>query len=160
MARDPVGKPVRETTLIEPWANNGVVALFGLVIGAMVSLATALDPREHNIPRKPGESVVAWQVRVFRIQDQQLSAAPGAYTATSAIFAGLIAVLVLTILLSPVEMNWWFFLGGLAVGASTFSGIRELGKRGKLTVPEDARAWILPKSRRGGTGTRRTDAES
>jgi hypothetical protein len=138
--------------MLDPWANNAVIFLFGLIIGAIASLATLLDPREHNMPRRPGETFIQWQQRVLSEQNRQLEAAPTSVAATGGAFLGVVVVLVVSVLLSPLEMRWWYFLAGLAVGLALLRGVYELAKRGRLGVPINLIAFLsrLPGAQRRG----------
>jgi hypothetical protein len=148
--------------MLESWANDVAIALAGVILGSLVSIATLLDPRQtrEQTPRKQGEGFLEWQIRIQREQQALLDNAPRSFTLASFAFVGFIVVLVVSIVASPLEMRWWFFWGGVAVGYGVGVGVPKVVQLRK--VPDEPLLVALwhAFSRRGsgradgaGTGT-------
>jgi hypothetical protein len=124
--------------MLESWVNDAAMVFAGIILGALASLATLLDPRPQlaELPRGPGEGFLDWQRRVQREQQARLADAPRSYTLASVALGGFVLVLVVSILASPLEMRWWYFLGGFAFAMLAFASVRMLAREGKLPIPE------------------------
>jgi hypothetical protein len=146
-------------TMLESWANDVVITLAGVILGSLVSVATFLDPREGRAetPRKQGEGFLQWQIRMQRERQALLNDAPRSFTLASFAFFGFVVVLVVAIVLSPLEMHWWFFSGGVVAGYGVGVGAPKLVQLKRLpNEPLLAAVWHAFSRRRSedtGTGT-------
>jgi hypothetical protein len=121
--------------MLTPWANHIVLAALGLGIGTLFRLTLILTPPEFGTvlrdPERPGEG---WFERARRHSDEQkavLERVPNAQRASLASGA-LIAVLVLVVVFSPVELGWWTLLAAMAAGTGLVEVVYRLARSGKI----------------------------
>ena len=119
--------------MLEPWANDIVICLAGVVLGALLSLANILSPEtESERTRKDGETLWEWQKRRRRGQDERLANAPRSYTLVTIAFFGFVVVFIVALVISPLRMQWSVFFGGLFAAFAFGSVLPTLVKRGKI----------------------------
>jgi hypothetical protein len=124
--------------MLEGWANDVVIALAGVVIGSLLSAARLLSPVDYaDLQQKPGEGFWENQRRRRREQDERLANAPRSYTLVSIAFFGFLTVFVTAIIVSPIQMKWWYFLAGAAAAFAAGELLPKLVASGKLPEATD-----------------------
>jgi hypothetical protein len=107
--------------MLAEWANLLAILVAGFAVGVLAVIVNIVTPRAFRDAAhdwKPGEGLFAGLRRRAEEQAEVIEVGPKAFRLASQAFAGTIAAIVLTIWLSPVEMEWWPFLGAGAVGAA------------------------------------------
>jgi hypothetical protein len=124
--------------MLEGWANDIVIALAGVVIGSLLSAAGFLSPVDYaDLAQRPGEGFWENQRRRRREQDERLANAPRSYTLVAIAFFGFIAVFVIALVASPLQMKWWYFLAGFIVAFAAGQVLPKLVESGKLPAATD-----------------------
>ncbi|MGH3015736.1 MAG: hypothetical protein ACRDNR_14600 [Gaiellaceae bacterium] len=123
--------------MIDSWINDLVLTLSGLITGALIGAVGILTPpdRARRAERRPGESFLEASRRAARESPH----APRSALIASLGLWGFLAVLIVSIALSPLEMRWLLFFAGLAVGALAINGLGWLVRQGKLPVLGETR---------------------
>jgi hypothetical protein len=142
--------------MLEGWANDVVIALAGIVVGALLSAAGLLSPiSQSELTRKPEEGFWAWQTRRRQLQQERLADAPRSYSLVSFAFFGFLVVFIVAIVASPLQMRWWFFLAGFVAAYAFGSLLPTLVRAGK--VPAATNEPLLTALRHAISSTRRTE---
>jgi len=123
--------------MISPLINSIVVAGFGFLIGTVLQIAMGVMPermRETN-PVTFGKGLRGFidsaNKNAEESREMVQAAGPGFKSAMFA-FYGLIAVLILIIIYSPLVMNWTVFLLSLFTGFTLYMWIFKQAKEGKI----------------------------
>jgi hypothetical protein len=127
--------------MLTSWANHAALLAFGVGIGMLGRVVGLLLPASYAAAmqreRRPGEGrIEAVRHRV----DEQNAILAEARTHSAAlrqlnwIVPTLVAVLVATIALSPVELEWLWLLGGFAAGAILAELAVRLSRAGRLGI--------------------------
>jgi membrane protein required for beta-lactamase induction len=132
--------------MLEDWANTIVILALGLGIGGTCSIMIHLTPQSfrdasHSSMRE-GEGL--WEASRRRADEGAaiMETSRGARTAALSLYA-LVAVLVLTVWLSPVHLGWWTLLIAIAVGIGSTEGVFQLARAQKLR-PSSGRSLLNP----------------
>ena len=128
--------------MLADWANTVVLVALGLGLGAAATLAQLLAPPEYAAvlrSRMPGEGLLAGTRRRADEQGKILRSGPRAFRLASQAQLAFVAVLVLTVWLSPVELGWWTLVLGVGAGVLVTSVAFRLARSGKLRVPGESR---------------------
>ena len=123
--------------MLEDWANTVVLVALGLGLGAAGTLSQLLAPPTYEAvrrSRKPGEGLVEGTKRRAEEQGEILRTGPRGFRAASQAQLAFVAVLVLTVWLSPVELGWWPLALGVGAGILVTSVAFRLARSGKLQV--------------------------
>jgi hypothetical protein len=112
--------------MLETWGSDVVVGLFALLFGGAFRMFALVVPRPPT-DRLEGETM--WEAARRHAHEEARPRPRSAILAALAVY-GLLAVIVLTIVFSPVEMRWLAFAVGTAVGAAVVQVFFRLGKRG------------------------------
>ena len=122
--------------MLTSWANDVVIGALGLGIGMMLRVMSLVVTPEWQAaglsPRREGESFLAWEERRTREQNQAMT--PKMQKAALGMLA-MVAILVLVVYLSPVELGWWTLLVTIGAGAALIEGVYRLARSGRL--PDD-----------------------
>jgi hypothetical protein len=123
--------------MIESWVNDVVLTLSGMIAGSLIGTVGVFTPpdQRRRERRRPGESFLDHSRRMARESPH----APRSVLIASLGLWGFLAVLIVSIALSPLEMRWLLFFAGLAVGALAINGLGWLVRQGKLPVLEETR---------------------
>ena len=119
--------------MLEPWVSDVVVALFGVVIGALLNVSQLVHgPDEPVTPRQPGESRAAWAVRTAQqaAREGREISGPERYVAV-AVYA-VVGLLILALVVGPIEMSWTYLLVGIGIGYALLQIAYRLSKSGRL----------------------------
>ena len=145
--------------MLEGWANDVVMALAGIVFGSIVSILGATTPERSDpkaFPRKPGEGYWEWTSR--RVREERRPDAPRSFVLAGVAFYGFLFVFVIALVASPLQMRWWFFLGGVAVAVIIARLLPKLVQEGKIPAATDES--LLSAARRILKRTRMTEPPS
>ena len=128
--------------MLAEWANTVVLVALGLGLGAAATLAQLLAPPEYEAvlrSRRPGEGILEGTRRRADEQGEILRTGPRGFRFASQAQLAFVAVLVVTVWLSPVELGWWTLVLGVGVGVLVTSVAFRLARSGKLRVGGDSR---------------------
>jgi peptidoglycan/LPS O-acetylase OafA/YrhL len=122
--------------MLESWANTIVIGALGLGIGGVTVLSGQLLPdayEEATHSWKKGEKLIAG-VRRRQEEQDMIMRSPEARPARWAIGAcyALVAVLVLSVWLSPVNLGWWTLLISVVAGGALVALAFRLARAHKL----------------------------
>jgi hypothetical protein len=124
--------------MLEPWANTTVIAAIGVGLGGVCALIHHVMPKAYEDvlrSRREGEGFLEGTRR--RSEEQAVMTATPELRpfrfAAGALYA-LVAVLVLTVILSPVDLGWWTLLISVVAGWMFVELAFGLAKAGKLEV--------------------------
>ncbi len=127
--------------MLTPWANHAALVAFGLTIGALGYVQQLLTPvwvsagMHDRGKRKPGESYYKSLRRENDEQTERLAEArrrsPAFRWVSNAVLA-LIAVLILMIVFSSVEVEWWWLIGSVVAGGLLAAGSARLARSGRF----------------------------
>lgn len=124
---------------LDPTINAVVIGMSGFFIGAVTVVGSVLDPA--NVDGRPREAPMPFRRGYFKaIRDWDASQqaaralAPRSYNVALAAFSGLIVVVILGVVLSPLHMRWGYFIGGFFLGCFALQGVYTLTTQGRLDV--------------------------
>ena len=136
--------------MLTSWANHVVIGALGLGIGMLWRVVLlVMNPNWRaagSSPRREGESLIDWQRR--RSTEQSEAMTPKMMKASLGMIA-VVAILVLVVYLSPVELGWWTLWVSIGAGGLLIEGVYRLARSGRLPddllkrfdpVPRDSRA--------------------
>lgn len=130
--------------MLTPWANHAAIVAFGIIIGALGYVQTLLTPASYRAAqarrRETGEGYVEHMRHVTDEANAILAAERArskAFRNVSYAVPAVVVVLILMIVLSPVEMEWWWLIGSLFVGGFSAAGVARLARSGRF----DDRSW-------------------
>ena len=125
---------------LDPTVNAVIIALAGVFIGAVTFVAGILDPASDAAGR-PAKAPMPFKRGYFkamreydRTQKEARALAPRSYSVALAAFFGLIVVVILGIVLSPVHMQWGWFIGGFFLGFLILQTVYSLALSGRLNL--------------------------
>ena len=107
--------------MIDETVNSVVLSMFAIVIAFVMRAATAVTPAvmRQRVERREGESWAEYTLRAGaqRAEAGREAARTGTTSYRLLLLAlwGLMVVLIATLVVSPVHMNWLVFLGVFAV---------------------------------------------
>ena len=128
--------------MLEEWANTVVLLAMGAGVGAAATLAQVLAPPEYEDvlrSQEPGEGMLEGARRRADRQAEIMRAGPRGFRLASQAQLAFIAVLILTVWLSPVELGWWTLALGVGAGVLVTSVAFHLARTGKLKVGRESR---------------------
>lgn len=128
---------------MESLANVLVMALFGLLAGVLLQVQRALGG-DALARRRPGEGVIAGARRRAEEATAMVRSGPRSYLVVNLAVLGVVAMLVLSLLFSPLEMQWWVFLGSVFAGYLAAGGLLSLARRRRLTLSGGSVFDVLP----------------
>ncbi len=112
--------------MLDTWVSDVVVGLFAMLFGGTFRLMMLLAPESATrATRVEGET---WVQTARRQADAGAHLPRSAALAACAVY-GLLAVIIVTIRISAVEMRWLAFAVGFAVGLAVFEIVFRLAKR-------------------------------
>jgi hypothetical protein len=117
--------------MLDSWGSDVIVGLMAMLFGGMLRVFTLVTPRPQTDQslRRDGES---WwgAVKRRREENSRVTATmpASAKLATLAVY-GLLAVIWVSIAISPVEMRWIAFLVGVVAGYFVVEQVFRAGKR-------------------------------
>jgi hypothetical protein len=137
--------------MISPLMNAIVIAAIGFFMGIVLQIAVIIMPaRErplHSISFNTGLRGFIDSTRKNADQDAEFYRhAPRQFWSATLAFYGLIAILVLVIVYSPLTMNWPVFLVALVAAAGVSEGIFERAKAGKFPLGSSSSNHLPPSS--------------
>ncbi len=117
--------------MLDTWMSDVVVGLFALLFGLVFRLMMLFaPPSETRATRREGET---WWETARRQADEGANLPKSARFAAFALY-GLLAVIIVTIRISAVEMRWLAFAVGFALGLAVFEVVFRLAKRSAATA--------------------------
>jgi Flp pilus assembly protein TadB len=123
---------------LDPTINAVIIVLAGVFIGAITCVAGILDPANADgAPRAPvpfKRGYVKAMQAYDAAQKEARALAPRSYNVALAAFFGLIVVVILGIVLSPVHMQWGWFIGGFFLGFLILQSVYALARTGRLNL--------------------------
>ena len=114
--------------MLDAWGSDVVVGLFAVLFGGTLRVFMLFAPSETTRPetrRREGET---WRQTVRRSAEQGREVPQSTKLATLALY-GLLAVIWVSIAISPIEMRWLAFAVGFAVGYVVLEVVFRLAKR-------------------------------
>jgi hypothetical protein len=128
--------------VLADWANTVVLVALGLGIGTAATLTQLLAPpalEEIIRSREPGEGLFHASRRRADEQAEIMTTGPRGFRLAARAQLALVAVLVLSVWLSPVELDWPTLLLGVGAGVLfTWLAFR-LARSGKLRADRPSR---------------------
>lgn len=124
--------------MIDGTANSIVVLMFAILVGLVLRLASVLTPEvmRRKTERRQGEPLVDYLRRASDVSAEAgvitATQGPRSYLLTLGAFHGLLAMLVVVLLLSPVSMNWPLFLGGMLASYMLAEWLFRRSRAGKI----------------------------
>ena len=138
--------------MLTSWANHIAIAALGGMIGTLARLQTLLLPPEWRSAgvrgRREDESYLDAVIHRSEEQSEIMSEAMATSAALRRVnyaLLAVIAVLILIVAVSPVDLGWWTLAISLVVGALVIEAVYRLARAGRLT-PTD-RSLLDPLSR-------------
>jgi hypothetical protein len=127
--------------MLTSWANHAAIVAFGLSVGVLVRVQVLLTPAAFEAalhrPSGPDEHGLESLEKRTREQSDIMAEArkrsPALRRVGNAVLA-VIAVLILTIVLSPVEMEWLWLIGSVGAGALAAEVLVRLARAGRVNV--------------------------
>ena len=145
--------------MIDPIINGTILIVFGLAMGAILQLYGLLARgfTSQTLRRKVSSEEGKGNITLRRLLRESKKKAEEGRTSVqtmpksgviSMIAAyGLIIVIILIVKFSPVEMQWFIFIGAILVGFMAMDRIFTLARKGKIRVEGQSFLDILPKSK-------------
>lgn len=134
--------------MISPLINSIVIAAFGFFIGSILQIAMIVNPEKSrdsittSTGRRGWGGFVDYAKEAAEEGREHAQNAPGQFWVATFGFYGLIAILILVLIYSPLEMNWLIFLVALMAGFMLFDRIFQKAKAGKIppasSSPDDS----------------------
>jgi hypothetical protein len=125
--------------MLGPIANGFVQVVFGLLLGAGISIFGQVTGIRAIPEQEPGETFWGSVLRRQRDENRLLGNLPRSALLTEVAMGVLVAILLLLLFLTPVEMRWVPFLLGMAGGYGALEGLRSLS-RSRVYRPLDSLA--------------------
>ena len=127
--------------MLTPWANHIALLAFGLTIGVLVRVMMLLLPasweeaghRRRRLGEGHFEAARSRAEEQNAIMAAEIAKSPALRLLTRVV-PTLIAVLIATIVLSPVELEWTWLLGSLLAGGVLAELAARLTRAGRLGV--------------------------
>ncbi len=123
---------------LDPTVNAVIIVLAGVFIGAVTFVAGILDPANADgAPKAPAPFKRGYFKAMQAYDTAQKEArtlAPRSYNVALVAFLGLIVIVILGIVLSPVHMQWGWFIGGFFLGFLMLQSVYSLALKGRINV--------------------------
>ncbi len=128
--------------MISPLINSIVIAGFGFFIGIVLQIAMSIMPERnresHSLKFNKGlQGFIDDANKSAKESREMVQTAGPAFWMSMFAFYGLIAILILIIIYSPLVMNWLVFLLALFTGFGLFEWIFTRAKAGKMSSPSN-----------------------
>lgn len=118
--------------MLDSWGSDVIVGLFALLFGGTFRVFMLVaPPPQGRQQRREGET---WLQTARRQADQGTHLPRSAKLAALALY-GLLAVIWVSIAISPVEMRWLAFAVGFIVGLAALEGIFRFARRNAAVPP-------------------------
>ena len=124
--------------MVDEGVNAVVLSMFAIVIAVVMQLGAALTPAvmRQRLERREGESLAEYVQRsaIHKAEAGREAARTGSdsYRLLLLAFWGLLVILIVTLVASPVHMSWPLFLGVFAAAYLLATWIFAQAKAGKL----------------------------
>lgn len=125
--------------MLDSWGSDFIVGLMAMLLGGILRVFMLVTPQMQTAPRarRKGQT---WWAAAKRRADEDASVAKtmpaSAKLATFAVY-GLLAVIWMSIAISPVEMRWIAFFVGVVAGYLAVELVFRAGKRSGGGSPSD-----------------------
>jgi hypothetical protein len=126
--------------MIHPLINSIVLAVFGFIISIVLKIAMRVSPESKRAVDSLnfGKGLRGFVNLAIKNAEEgrEISRTAGSsYWIAVIAYFGLIIVLILVLIYSPITMNWYVFLLSLGVGSLLFDWIFKLAKSGRIIFP-------------------------
>jgi hypothetical protein len=148
--------PIMINTII----NGVVLAIFGLIIGAVLQLLGLMEggvssdllrntrEKRNSIGKIGWKGFIKESLKAAEEGRKLMQTMPRSRMILLIAFYGLIAVLILIVKYGPIEMNWWILIGSISTGFVVMDFIYYKAKKGKLRIEGHSIFDVLPNERR------------
>ena len=127
--------------MFEVISNIIVMVVFGFLIGAMIAVSIMFEkPEKPSYAKGPGESLFRYLRRRWKEEGEEepmeniLEKYRKAYKITLYLLTGVVVIMVLLVIFSPIRMYWVAFIIAIFVSGGILLGIYNLAKAGKISV--------------------------
>jgi len=121
--------------MLDTWGSDVIVGLFALLFGGTFRVFMLFaPPPQTRQQRREGET----RLQVSRRQADQGAQLPRSTKLATLALYGLLAVICVSIAVSPVEMRWPAFAVGFLTGLATLEGIFRFARRSATVPPSPA----------------------
>ena len=124
--------------IISPLINSIVIAAFGFFIGVILQIVMIVNPEKSrdsittSTGRRGWRGFIDYAKEAAKEGRENAQNAPRQFWVAAFAFYGLIAILILVLIYSPLEMNWLVFLVASIAGFALFDSIFQKAKAGKM----------------------------